>query len=343
MNIKFFYSWQGLWGTVLLLLVMSLLMYSRGLLAAPGSCTVLSSSSSVFNVGNIVITPGQGLVTADSSLLKVDYSCQNPESNSEAMRVVMSINGVAIVNELRTLGFRVYLHRPDIAWTQELTDTITNLDVRTTLNPGESFRSRMDIQLRITKNSDVNSGAIKVNIPSMAPFITFSINYSSPFFSINTSAFNVISIPACFGKLDIIPSTIYFGHIYAIQTQLNKQASFIIRATRNPACLPTDMDNYDFITLNGLFQTTNPLMDGGHSVKLLNASDRSIGLKLSLMDNENNSPVTFNTPEVFGNLVRPPDNLAMLTKSYTAHLNLSDDPLITGPFSADIVVTISYQ
>ncbi|HAT1681583.1 TPA: fimbrial protein [Klebsiella oxytoca] len=152
-------------------------------------------------------------------------------------------------------------------------------------------------------------------------------------------------VPKCFGQVSVSPGTVNFGRVYTFQSQsgFSKTAPFSITARRDTGCLLNgDNDQYDSFTLKSTFTTQNALTDGNKAI-LLTAPDGSPnGLKLYIKDKKGD--VTFGQPGDFGELTKPAgNNAAITTKTYTAELQSTGQPLVTGKFDADVVVTITWQ
>lgn len=317
---------------------------------ASSGCTSTGGGVSI-SLPDILIDPAhalQGGRLYESPSYGIAYTCIN--NTSSRLYIKTTVNGVqSLSGQLKKAGLSMQIVLPDLGGETGF-DITESKDFSSiyTINPGESFRGGyLTFKLRIVKQGTF-TGVAKISFPAVKNLIGVSLGPGTDTAGMDGNAFYVESIPSCFGRVEINPSTISFGHIYTFQSSVNKQASFTVTASRNTdtSCLkPGDNDSYDWFDLYSTFTSTsgNALMDGNKSLWLTDSKGTLNGLKLSLQD-ESAATVLFNTSSTFGKLWKDTgSNNASLTKRYTARLNLTGQPLVTGPFSAGVVVTITYQ
>ena len=210
---------------------------------------------------------------------------------------------------------------------------------------GAAFEKSYSLQLRVSSDGKFGAAFKNVQVPAINSLISASFTEGGTSASINSRAFYLTYTPKCFGKVDITPQAIAFGRVYTFQTQIQKQASFKVTASRDTSCLSAGVnDSYDFFTLYAAMSSAGDTTGDGSALLLRDTDNAPNGLSLSISDDATGQNIPLNgTPASFGPLIRGPGNNAMAYKQYTARLNLTGQPLKTGPFAADVVVTITYQ
>ncbi|ECI5748666.1 hypothetical protein D5P88_22095 [Salmonella enterica subsp. enterica] len=345
----------GTWPLLLCIFILTS-FYNIPAYAAGSWCRSGGSNDIMLSLNDVKVThtPGQGQEVYNSGKITTNYQCyQAPGDSSSALRARLRIsiaNAAALDAQLRAVGLKLQIAYSDggfpLGSYYDLNE-VADFASANTMGSGITLNSSFNFALRITTLSGF-SGAVKVHIPEIRPLVSVSPGLGDltigTGLNISTSGFNLNVIPRCFGRVNITPSVISFGHIYTFQSSVNKQASFTVTASRDTGCLtPGDNDSYDWFDLYSTFTSGNALTDGNKSLLLADSKGTLNGLKLSLQD-ESAAPVLFSTSSTFGKLWKDTgSNNASLTKRYTARLNLTGQPLVTGPFSADVVVTITYE
>ncbi|EBR8158756.1 fimbrial protein [Salmonella enterica subsp. enterica serovar Newport] len=166
-------------------------------------------------------------------------------------------------------------------------------------------------------------------------------NFAGP--GIQFNPFTVQVIPECIGNVSITPSQIDFGHVmtdYLSQT-LPRTRPFTVRAATNSgeSCRGGELFS---LTLNSVFTADGTPKNGTNDALLLSNGQEENGLQLSLKDNQTNSKVIFGTPSAFGAV--GPGATNVVSREYTATLEQTPGAsLKTGPFSANVTVTVTYN
>ncbi|ECW6488375.1 fimbrial protein [Salmonella enterica subsp. enterica] len=325
----------------------------------PTQCSINGSSNFTLNLSNVLVEsyePGVGKEVYNSGIRPISYHCHyNKVDGSSTLRAKLRINianNAALITQLERIGLKMQIgysgpNGQGLAW-YDLNE-VRDFASLVTANPGGDIYSSFDFALRISTISGF-SGVVKTQVLAIRPLISISLGSGDVIvgtgLNINTSDFYLSLIPRCFGKVDITPSVISFGHIYISQSSVNKQASFTITARRDTACMAAGSnDSYSSFNLTSTFAPASGNYLPGNNRSLLltadNSNGSSNGLELSLQD-ESAAPVPFNTSIPFGKLQKDVgNNNASLTRRYTAHL--TGHPLLSGPFSAAVVVTITYE
>ncbi|HAT1685456.1 TPA: fimbrial protein [Klebsiella oxytoca] len=300
----------------------------------------------------IMVTPQSGGGPLyESPMINFQYQCfldSKDSSQSKSLQFALSNYG-ELRQQLDKAGLEVYIVVPNPFGGGEnsfnILDGIQNFTSFGSIGSGATQHGRFDFRLRVVKKSAF-SGAVKIYFPEKKPFITLNISgvTNTQQATIGFDGFNLQIIPTCFGQVDT-PIFVDLGRVYTFQSQpdFSKTVPFSITARRDTGCLLNgDNDQYDSFTLKSTFTTQNALTDGNKAI-LLTAPDGSPnGLKLYIKDKKGD--VTFGQPGDFGELTKPAgNNAAVTTKNYTAVLAATGQPLVTGDFSADVVVTITFQ
>ncbi|HEB6950294.1 TPA: fimbrial protein [Salmonella enterica subsp. enterica serovar Hvittingfoss] len=253
------------------------------------------------------------------------------------------------------LGMNISIHETgmtvsDIQWWQ-ITNTMSTgggVEFGAPINSNTSDISRSaTVQLSLYVEQPVDTAQI-VQVPSS----TFRINPCSPSSgcklqssaALTNSSFAIRYMPDNFGYVSVTPSSINIGHIYTdYPATSTKTASFTVEAGQRAG-------GWGGGTFTIPLQVTftapgNELTDASRAV-VMTSNGISNGLKLSLLDNITSTKVTFNQPSDLGTLQsdKQGDMTAPVRKTYTAQLSpIPGQTLNTGPFSADVVVTVTYN
>lgn len=201
-------------------------------------------------------------------------------------------------------------------------------------------------RLQLVVKSYINNAQI-VQVPALSAFsIIPGKNFTSaPSVPITSTPFAIRYIPSNFGYVSLSPSLVSFGHIYTDYPFSEKRASFSLTAGQRAG---VGGPNSSFtIPLNATFTVNGKtLTDAGQSVILTSDDGQPNGLKLSLSDTDSGNRLTFAQPSAIGTLTSAgPGSLATpVRKTYTALLEkIPGQTLRTGSFSADVVVTVTYD
>lgn len=318
--------------------------------------TGCSAGSQTWNIPPITVTPeatGGSAVLYESENYTFSSLCTNSNAfgsdNLYAKLILHEVRSVTDQLKRYGLGMNLVLKSPIGGWQAYDIGAVNDFSTFTYFEPGTQGYVNYEFRLQLVRNSAF-TGAVKVLFPAKTPLLSLGLvrdgssDLIGPSSGLNTPAFAVTVIPKCFGKVDIVqpPS---FGHVYTFESQVQKQVSFTITASRNAGCLAQgDHDSYGSFTLNSTFTPKSGaiLADGNQALALTDSGGAPNGLKLSILDQDGGGAVTFGTPVRFGELMQNGDT-AVLRKNYTARLARTGDPLVTGPFSADVVVTVTYN
>lgn len=345
MSGRIFHILPGKWCFTLLFFAVLVVLSPR---ARATGCTGVPGGTITFP--DIIIDPShasQGGVLYESGPLSFQYSCANNNPfGSGKLTLKYAINGYqSLAAQLKNAGLTMQINLTSFSSAYYNITEVADFASFFSYAPGVHDVNYITspFRLRIVKNGAF-TGAAKISFPAVNNLVSVSLGPGTTSAGLNASAFYVESIPSCFGRVEINPSTISFGHVYNFQQQINKQVSFTVTAHRDTGCLASGVnDSYDWFNLYSTFTSGNALTDGNRSLLLTDRNGTLNGLKLSLQD-ESATPVSFSTSSTFGKLWKDAgSNNASLTRRYTARLNLTGQPLVTGPFSADVVVTITYQ
>ncbi|EPZ2137636.1 hypothetical protein ACXKEL_002873 [Salmonella enterica] len=200
------------------------------------------------------------------------------------------------------------------------------------------------LQLMVIRKID---NAQIVQVPSLSAFsiIPSPSHTAAPAVQITSSPFAIRYMPSNFGYVSLSPSLVSFGHIYTDYPMSGKKVSFSLTAGQRAG---VGGPNSSFtIPLKATFTVNGKaLTDTGQSAILTTDDGQPNGLKLSLSDTDSGNRLTFAQPLAIGTLTSAsPGVLATpIRKTYTALLEtIPGQPLRTGPFSADVVVTVTYD
>ncbi|ENE8569053.1 hypothetical protein ABN789_005018 [Salmonella enterica] len=200
------------------------------------------------------------------------------------------------------------------------------------------------LQFQLVVASQINRAQI-VHVPSLTSFAI--VNTTSGWaraVQLATGAFDIRYIPDNYGTVTVMPSSFALGHFYTTYGG-EKSVSFSVTAAQRAGTSgPLGTFNIPLkatFTVNG-----KALTDAGQAVLLTNDAGQPNGLKLSVTDTDVGDNVTFGQPSPLGTLAVigsgvPP---VPIIKHYTARVGpVAGQTLKTGPFSADVVVTVTYD
>lgn len=329
----------------LLLLIGFILVMSVSSANAANYCANVNGSDSPIHIVNMTLNtdkplvPGQ--VAYESRMYSVQYQCHADAGvtglapgfgRGDAPDLNMILNRAGLELKIIVNG-RTFSGNDFNA---------THIPFDSELSPGETRHSTANIKLQLVATKNI-TGVVKVSIPSARAFI-ITPGFGSTWADVNFTAFNLQSIPSCFGRVRIMPSVISFGHIYTDDPSSGssplRQAAFTITADRNPACAGITSDRYDISLISQFSVAGKSLTNNNQSIVLTNSAGAN-GLTLSLQD-DTGGRLQFGTPSFFGDISSRTGTI--IQRKYTALLEkIAGQPLQTGAFTADVVVKITYE
>ncbi|HAK4778110.1 TPA: fimbrial protein [Salmonella enterica] len=220
----------------------------------------------------------------------------------------------------------------------------TTKEFGTLLNGTETRTATFTLSLFVNRTTN---NVMFTDIPAMNSFriIAYKQDLGSTPVNIHSSPFSIRYIPDNFGSVSIYPSSqISLGHIYTDYPVGSRRVSFAVVASQS--YMGGGITNDYNLPLNVTFTVNgNPLTDAGQSIMLTTSGGQPNGLKLSLLDGETGPRLTFGQVTSLGSIIaRPGVAPSSPKKTYTALLEtIPGQPLKTGPFSADVVVTVTYN
>ncbi|ENH1949996.1 hypothetical protein ABVX03_000542 [Salmonella enterica] len=256
------------------------------------------------------------------------------------------------VNALNSAGLALNIiiqeaGQPEVIWTWD------RIQYQQTLSFGARIAADSDnvartatVKLQLVVRRTIYSAQI-VQVSSLSSFsiIPSPAHVGAPSVKINSTAFAIRYLPDNFGTVSVSPATVSVGHIFTDYPTGPKRTSFTVTAAQR-AGVGGPNGNFT-LPLNVTFTVSGKgLTDAGQAFVLTTDDGQPNGLKLSLLDGDSGSRLTFDQPSPLGTLVSgaigtlPPP----ASKTYTALLELiPGQPLKTGPFSADVVATVTYN
>ncbi|MBF4113271.1 hypothetical protein IN593_20480, partial [Enterobacter cloacae] len=152
---------------------------------------------------------------------------------------------------------------------------------------------------------------------------------------LTSTPFSIRYMPDNFGYVSLSTTTVNLGHIYTNYQNPAKRARFEVTAGQR---MGVGGPEGDFtIPLQTTFTATG---------KTLTDNGQANGLKLSILDTSSGDKLTFGQPSDLGKLKSGGTGILAtpVSKDYTALLEQdAGTPLRTGPFSANVVVTVTYN
>ncbi|EBN4581214.1 hypothetical protein DSP73_21155 [Salmonella enterica] len=312
---------------------------------------VTNQTPLIFHIDNLSFPSGQ--VPANGILYTsppqtFHYRCTLTQPYPQTPAIYRSGAFGTAYDALRKVGLNLQLLVNDnIIWTP---DTSSGGEY---VSLGESYYSDtqsrpITLQYRLIRDPTVSVSAVRTFVPGGDYFKIWplSANFGGAGFSgvpVRFDGFSLQYIPDCIGRVSITPSQINLGHVMTgyLDKTLPKQTNITITAAVNEGCAGAGQFN---MTLHSQFSTTDTLTDGNQGIRLKNHSGDFNGLKLYFRDTSTNQNVPLNTPQGFGTIVAGSGSRDNVTRSYTAVVDaIPGSTLKIGPFSADVVVTITYE
>lgn len=219
------------------------------------------------------------------------------------------------------------------------------MDAQKTYNRSGTITVRIFVE-QVFKNNflDINIPESKINIYPYSPSQPgLSVEAPTvPFRPLPVSAFNLRFIPDNSGKVIISPSTtINMGRFYTEykETLVPREVPFTVTAQQNvgtqiPFVAPLAIE----FRTNGL-----TLADADSTVLLKNTKGENNGFRLSVMDEDNGTPVKFNVKADMGRISLDDGAGGRIIKHYKAKVEAIPGAKIkTGDFSAAMTVIVTY-
>ncbi|EBQ4753803.1 fimbrial protein [Salmonella enterica subsp. diarizonae] len=220
------------------------------------------------------------------------------------------------------------------------------MDAQKTYNRSGTITVRIFVE-QVFKNNflDINIPESKINIYPYSPSQPgLSVEAPTvPFRPLPVSAFNLRFIPDNSGKVIISPSTtINMGRFYTEykETLVPREVPFTVTAQQNvgtqiPFVAPLAIE----FRTNGL-----TLADADSTVLLKNTKGENNGFRLSVMDEDNGTPVKFNVKADMGRISLDDGAGGRIIKHYKAKVEAIPGAKIkTGDFSAAMTVIVTYN
>ncbi|EBW7855271.1 hypothetical protein DQJ61_10860 [Salmonella enterica subsp. enterica serovar Oranienburg] len=236
--------------------------------------------------------------------------------------------------------------QPEVVWTWD------RLQYQNTLPFGARMSSDSDntrtatVKLQLVVRRTIYSAQI-VQLSSLSAFsiIPSPAHTAVPSARINSTAFAIRYMPDNFGYVSVSPSWLSIGHVYTDYPTGAKRASFTVTAGQRAGV--GGPGGTFTLPLNIAFTVSGKsLTDASQAIILTTDNGQPNGLKLSLLDGDTGNRLTFGKPGLLGTLVSGSIGTlpAPIRKTYTALLEqIPGQPLVTGPFSADVVATVTYD
>ncbi|EOF6093979.1 hypothetical protein ACV2IT_09115 [Salmonella enterica subsp. enterica serovar Glostrup] len=248
------------------------------------------------------------------------------------------------------LGMNIIMHeqgKSPVTWTWDSLQWQNTISFGAPMSPdSDNIARTATFQIQLIVARGISSAQI-VQVPSLSAFsiIPSPSHTGAPSVKINSTPFAIRYMPDNFGYVSVSPSLLSIGHVYTDYPAGAKRASFTVTAGQRtgvggPSGTFTLPLNIAF-TVRG-----KSLTDTSQAIVLTTDNGQPNGLKLSILDGETGNRLTFGTPGLMGTLVSGATGTlpAPIRKTYTALLEqIPGQPLVTGPFSADVVATVTYD
>lgn len=335
--------WRRLLPAVLCLLA----GYSLTAAAYNTSSSCTGTGNTTFSLPNLTFNtnqlPAVGSVLYTSPAYPVSYKCTT-ELDSQATFAPMlqrlgDFDKVVEALESAGLGLDIILQeagQPEVTWSwYDMTKNrykifgATMPSNATDIFRSATFRLRLFVRKPITSAKIVQFSALSAFsiIPSL-------FNYSRGVL-LTSTPFSIRYMPDNFGYVSLSTTTVNLGHIYTNYQNPAKRARFEVTAGQR---MGVGGPEGDFtIPLQTTFTATG---------KTLTDNGQANGLKLSILDTSSGDKLTFGQPSDLGKLKSGGTGILAtpVSKDYTALLEQdAGTPLRTGPFSANVVVTVTYN
>ncbi|EPG8405676.1 MULTISPECIES: hypothetical protein [Klebsiella] len=319
------------------------------------SCT--GTGNTTFSLPNLTFNtnqlPAVGAVLYTSPAYPVSYKCTT-ELDSQATFAPMlqrlgDFDKVVEALESAGLGLDIILQeagQPEVTWSwYDMTKNrykifgATMPSNATDIFRSATFRLRLFVRKPITSAKIVQFSALSAFsiIPSL-------FNYSRGVL-LTSTPFSIRYMPDNFGYVSLSTTTVNLGHIYTNYQNPAKRARFEVTAGQR---MGVGGPEGDFtIPLQTTFTATGKtLTDNGQAARMTTEDGQANGLKLSILDTSSGDKLTFGQPSDLGKLKSGGTGILAtpVSKDYTALLEQdAGTPLRTGPFSANVVVTVTYN
>lgn len=304
-----------------------------------------------FKAGSL---PGPGQILYTSPPYTISYECSTEPSPSYRYAPTLQKLGdfQSAVNALNGAGLALNIiiqeaGQPEVVWTWD------RLQYQSTLAFGARMASNSDniarsatVKLQLVVRRTIYSAQI-VQVSSLSAFsiIPSPSHTGAPSAKINSTAFAIRYLPDNFGTVSVSPSVVSVGHIFTDYPTGPRRTPFTVTAAQR-AGVGGPNGNFT-LPLNVTFTVSGKaLTDAGQAIVLTTDDGQPNGLKLSLLDGDPGSRLTFGQSSRLGTLVSgAPGTLPPpARKTYTALLEqIPGQPLKTGPFRADVVATVTYD
>ncbi|EAP1707840.1 hypothetical protein D6O16_23285 [Salmonella enterica] len=310
---------------------------------------VTNQTPLIFHIDNLSFPSGQ--VPADGILYTsppqtFHYRCTLTQPYPQTPAIYRSGTFGTAYDALRKVGLNLQLLVNDNVWTPDTSSGGEFFPLTPEYNDTTERTITLKYQLIRDPHTPVNAARITVPGGDYFKIWPLSANFGGAGFSgvpVRFDGFSLQYIPDCIGRVSITPSQINLGHVMTgyLDKTLPKQTNVTITAAVNKDCAGAGQFN---MTLHSQFSTTDPLTGDGQGIQLRNHSGELNGLKLYFRDPSTYpvKNVPLNTPQGFGNIIAGPKD--SVTRNYTAVVDaIPGSTLKIGPFSADVVVTITYE
>ncbi|HAU6732974.1 TPA: fimbrial protein [Salmonella enterica subsp. enterica serovar Elisabethville] len=291
-----------------------------------------------FSEGNIFISIPQMAIPADTPDGTILYSSPKITRNlrceagtySTPPRAVNVVT-TADFNQLVAMhnGVRFTLHIDNDSIDSQSSRTIAYTS--TGFNPAYNKTMSMWYEVKV----DSTKGKIPVSGTALSGafesvYVMLESDYSKPRAVVGVSTPNVTYIP-CTMAVSVIPDTINFGNIKSsdLDKGVKFQRKFSTLIQKNKGCTIALSAPFG---INMYFEPTSPALNADGSLNLNN------GLGLSISDTTGQY-VPYNSAWKINDVKVE----SVLKNNFTANLQkIAGQTLLTGPFSADVVVRIDY-
>ncbi|EEH8382610.1 fimbrial protein [Salmonella enterica subsp. enterica serovar Montevideo] len=215
------------------------------------------------------------------------------------------------------------------------------------MDPDKTYNRSGTLTFRIFVDLAFKNNFLNITIPSstinILPYDPNGVRPPSVSFRpLTVSAFNLRFIPDNSGKVIISPSnTINMGRFYTDykETMVPREVPFTVTAQQNVGTqIPFDAPLAIEFRTNGL-----TLSDADSTVLLKNDKQEKNGFRLSVMDVDKNTPVTFNVKTDMESIHLDNGANGRMIKHYKAKVEAIPGEVIkTGAFSAAMTVIVTY-
>lgn len=321
------------------------------------SCT--GTGNTTFSLPNLTFNtnqlPAVGAVLYTSPAYPVSYKCTTELSHSVTFAPMLQklgdFNGVIEALSSAGLGLDIILQetgtgQPEVTWSwYDMQRQNTKVFGRSMPPDTTDIPRSATFKLRLFVREPITNAKI-VQFPARTAFniIPALTNYTRGV-NLTSTPFSIRYLPDNFGYVSLSTTTVNLGHIYTNYQNPAKRASFTVTAGQRMGV--GGPDGTFTIPLQTTFTATGKtLTDNGQAARMTNEDGQANGLKLSILDTSSGDRLTFGQPSDLGKLKSGGTGIPAtpVSKNYTALLEQdAGTPLKTGPFSADVVVTVTYN